>query len=650
MKRWNIKEILLYSNDGRRNELSLDLEKVNIITGESQTGKSAIPEIIDYVLGSSECHIPSFVRRSTSWVGLLWKRDETEFAMFRKVPRAPFKSSSEMHYISGNKVVIPKKADEIPAPTNIEGAIGKFERLLGLGDVKSETFGSFRDSKTISIRSAMPYLIQDDNIIVNKTTLLRGIDDYERRQTIIDALPYYLGVINEETMRKEIELKDLRKKLKRSEKNSSEDLKIVSSGSGRASGLLLQAVQLGLCDEPLIELKEDRIHKLLSDISDWTPYKKTTHEDDKIDKLYELLSQQQDTFISIKKRMNQARKSMLSVNEFEDTVNIQKRRLEVINIFRKPSESHSCPLCQQELSLEVKSVKLINEVVKKVQFELDNVEKERPKLDNYINKLKDQLDLTEDQILETQNQISALIKENENLNTGLDLKDRRNRLVGSVKLYLEAVGKVSKNVASEVDVNSYKLRKRIEELVTEIDVESRKERLENMERRISAIAKEIILELPFEKKYINDPIYVNLRDIKVGVSLPTRIEYMRDVGSDENYLSLHVSVLLALHRHFAELDRPVPGVLLFDQLSRPYFPPDDEPEIVEIGEERDNDRNALLKYFDLLFREVKRGESLQIIVTEHAYFKNHPEYKAAVRKRWSKGVDGLIPLGWLEKD
>jgi hypothetical protein len=650
MKRWNIKQILLYSNDGKRNELTLELEKVNIITGDSQTGKTAIPEIIDYVLGSSECHIPSFVRRSTSWVGLVWQKDNTEFAMFRKVPRAPFKSSIEMHYISGNNVVIPKSADEIPAPTNIEGALGKFERLLGLGDVKSETFGSLRSSKTISIRSAMPYLIQDDNIIVNKTTLLRGTDDYERRQTIIDALPYYLGVINEETMRKEIELKDLRKKLKRSERNSSEDLRIVSSGSNRARGLLLQAVQLGLCEEPLIELKEERMQKLLSEISDWTPHSKSTLEDDKIDSLYDLLSKQQDTFISTKKRMNYAKKSMLFVNEFESTANIQKRRLDVINIFRKTSEPHSCPLCQQELSLEVEPVKLIKEIVKKVQIDLDSVDKERPKLDNYINQLNEQLELSEDQIVETQNQIAALIKENDNLDTVLDLKDRRNRLVGSVNLYLEAVGKVSNDVASEAEVNIYKLRKRIEELVLETDVDSRKERLENLERRISAIAKEIILELPFEKKYINDPIYVNLRDIKVGVSLPTRIELMRDVGSDENYLSLHVSVLLALHRHFAELDRPVPGVLLFDQLSRPYFPPDDEPEIVEIGEERDNDRNALLKYFDLLFREVKRGESLQIIVTEHAYFKNHPEYKSAVKKRWRKGVDGLIPLGWPEKD
>lgn len=188
-------------------------------------------------------------------------------------------------------------------------------------------------------------------------------------------------------------------------------------------------------------------------------------------------------------------------------------------------------------------------------------------------------------------------------------------------------------------------------LVEELNIDARKEALENAERRIADIAKTIISELPFEQRYRDNPLYINLRDFKAGVSLPSRIEYMRDVGSDENYLSLHVSILLALHRHFFERDRPVPGVLLIDQLSRPYFPSDKEPSIVEIAvEEMDRDREALLQYFDLLFKEVERGESLQIIVIEHAYFKNYPEYVNAVKKKWKKGIDGLIPLGWPEID
>ena len=47
---------------------------------------------------------------------------------------------------------------------------------------------------------------------------------------------------------------------------------------------------------------------------------------------------------------------------------------------------------------------------------------------------------------------------------------------------------------------------------------------------------------------------------------------MRDIGSDENYLSLHVAVALGLQRYFKIHARPVPGFVVFDQLSRPFYP------------------------------------------------------------------------------
>lgn len=43
--------------------------KINIITGASRTGKSAIIPIIDYCLGADKCTIPvDTIRRATAWV------------------------------------------------------------------------------------------------------------------------------------------------------------------------------------------------------------------------------------------------------------------------------------------------------------------------------------------------------------------------------------------------------------------------------------------------------------------------------------------------------------------------------------------------------------------------------------------------------
>jgi hypothetical protein len=61
MTRWNILALVLYSHDGRRRDVNLRAGAVNIITGASHSGKSALAEIIDYCMGSSECHLPGLV-------------------------------------------------------------------------------------------------------------------------------------------------------------------------------------------------------------------------------------------------------------------------------------------------------------------------------------------------------------------------------------------------------------------------------------------------------------------------------------------------------------------------------------------------------------------------------------------------------------
>ena len=52
-----IKAIVIFSKNGEKRVVPLR-QGVNIITGESKTGKSALVEIIDYCLCSSRCTIP----------------------------------------------------------------------------------------------------------------------------------------------------------------------------------------------------------------------------------------------------------------------------------------------------------------------------------------------------------------------------------------------------------------------------------------------------------------------------------------------------------------------------------------------------------------------------------------------------------------
>jgi predicted ATPase len=46
-----LSEILLYSHHGELRRLSFALDGLNIITGSSSTGKSALSEIVEYCMG-----------------------------------------------------------------------------------------------------------------------------------------------------------------------------------------------------------------------------------------------------------------------------------------------------------------------------------------------------------------------------------------------------------------------------------------------------------------------------------------------------------------------------------------------------------------------------------------------------------------------
>src|ERR1035437_7717818 len=96
MSRWQIKAIYLFSHDSRRRDIYFDLNSVNIVTGSSGSGKSALCEILDYCVGSSSCHIPGIVRDATSWVAILLSNGKTEAFIARREPPPDQLSTDEV--------------------------------------------------------------------------------------------------------------------------------------------------------------------------------------------------------------------------------------------------------------------------------------------------------------------------------------------------------------------------------------------------------------------------------------------------------------------------------------------------------------------------------------------------------------------------
>src|SRR3954453_3338647 len=91
--------------------ITFESGKINIITGESGSGKSTITWIIDYCLGSDKCSIPvGKIRNVTAWFGLHLRLANTEMIVTRRNP-GDQQATEDMYWDEGVEVNVPPVID-----------------------------------------------------------------------------------------------------------------------------------------------------------------------------------------------------------------------------------------------------------------------------------------------------------------------------------------------------------------------------------------------------------------------------------------------------------------------------------------------------------------------------------------------------------
>src|SRR4051812_11225239 len=117
-------------------------------------------------------------------------------------------------------------------------------------------------------------------------------------------------------------------------------------------------------------------------------------------------------------------------------------------------------------------------------------------------------------------------------------------------------------------------------------------------------------------------------------------------GGGKNWMGYHVVTHLAMQKLFRERRRPVPGLLMLDQPTQVFYPPEKvaDRSVEELGDE---DRRAVDRLFELIFAVTKQlCPDLQVIITDHADLVS-PWFQQAVVARW-RGGEKLVPESWIE--
>ena len=217
-----LKKIVLFSKDGRKREVSLE-KGLNIVTGDSKTGKSALLEIVDYCLFASRSTIPKgkitdftylytiVLELETCFIILArpsWKSESRNHEYFSIETNTTFLNSFELNYFE-NKKTRPFK--EVQRET---------EQLFGLCvfDTRISIDMDKRLAGKVSIRNAVSLIFQHQNLIANKHSFFYRFDDFYKRKDVISQLPIFLGWVDSKYYALNQRLEILNKQLKQNAK------------------------------------------------------------------------------------------------------------------------------------------------------------------------------------------------------------------------------------------------------------------------------------------------------------------------------------------------------------------------------------------------------------------------------------------------
>lgn len=658
-----IRSIFLWPKDIKLTVRSIDLDpdKISVISGWSQTGKSALIPIIDYCLGSNKCTI-GIIREKTEWFGLLIELENTEILLARPEPGLK-EQISEMHMTESVKI------DEIKRPSkncNVMVVKNRLNDLAGLpsldftGEELSSTFAS-----RPSIRDMSAFEFQPQHIVANPYTLFFKADTYEHREKLKTIFPFVLGAIDNRYLALKRELKDLEKVLFTKRKKYENRKLAMNAWLGEIRGLYSQAQEFGLMPKSPISQNEWIPENYLRYLKEVPKYV-TTIEVLNIDKggteraVKELtMLQKEEREISHEITINRLQLSKIeelsnSSSTYEDALNVQNERMESINWFADKIKNEAvCPFCQSTHRTAHEEVTKLIAMAKQISKSSSAVQESKAVFDKECADIRKRIRNLEDQLNTVRTHRKSLEIKSDEMSKKRQLLSEVYRFVGRLEQSLKNL----EFVADESDLveEIKKLEERISEIRTEINpnlVESKiTYALQKISKSISFYAEILEVERP------EDLVKLDIVNLTVKVISPEgRADFLWEIGSGANWMGYHLATLLALHEHFISLkSSAVPEFLVIDQPSQVFFPekwPNDlDPNLKDEGSStaESDDIRRVFKIFKALEASYERTQNrLQIFVVDHA-----PEEVwqgiATVKllESW-RHCNALIPKEWLE--
>lgn len=602
------------------------------------------------VLGRSTFTVPEgVIRDSVAWYAAVFRLDDGSEVMVAKPAPAPHATSqSQCHFEIASQITLPRMVD-LKASSNDDAVSAALSKRIGITpNLHVPPTTSSRDELEADIRHTTYYLFQDQGLVASKDVLFHRQGEEYIPQTIKDTLPYFLGAVNPERVRLEHELRLAHRRLKLAQRDLRESETISVDRLRRGQGLVAEARQVGILSDDVPSNSPEEIRAALARVLHWVPSTTPPLAQEKVTQLRSEVEGHRETFRAVQGQIEAAEAFERDSSGYTTEAGEQRSRLQSIQVFRNLDGPHQCPVCSSELTTEFPSVAALTESLRRLDSDLTFVERERPRLREYIDGLKNEREVVRQGIAETEFALQAAVSEQEAADELRDANARAARVVGRVSLYMETVQSFDENWNLRAALEKAESEVRRLELLLSEDAEEEvlTSALSRMSVSMTQSAKNLQLE------FQDWPYRFDINRLTVIADRPGRAIPMQRMGGGKNWLGCHLISLLSLHRLFVQEQRPVPGFLIMDQPSQVYFLSLQDykalsgttEETVSAG----GDLDAVRRMFDLLFAHCQSlAPKFQIIVLEHANLPDERFQDALVEEPWSGiGDRALIPQNW----
>ncbi|WP_052107377.1 DUF3732 domain-containing protein [Pseudomonas chlororaphis] len=615
-------------------------EGLNVITGKSSTGKSAIMEIFDFCMGSGNDTIPigEITTRTKVFFTVL------QFSTYRLVLARERKSTSAFlktiygeaqEHILGLMV-----GDKFFFDSTHYFPIRDFKKELGrhfavtLADIDEDAtpreYG-VKKSSTPSVRSFASFMLQHQNLVANKHALFYRFDEKEKREQVIDHFKIFMGIVDQEYFWISQEHNELQSQLKKIDLLIPKKKQQKDSFISEISDLLVEYKATSGTD--LVALSAEKIGN--------TPQKALQE----IRMVAVRIDSQVDSF-GVQKRALEEARSLATVERrtLQNKLHAVQSSIGFTEKFKQTADSvvtpdfaevgeTVCPLCDSHSDQTVQEVNRLSAAIDWLNDELRMSAYARESFREEEKKILKEISAVKEKLSGIQEKINTL-----DLQLGdLENKKTLDELALKVKVKLELkMEEYIKNPPSEYEGTRKIITDRLKVLKPLLEAYKVGEKLDELSGYINNEMERIGEKFGFEKAYCPIKLRFDLASFDLWHESPEIGNvYLRSMGSGANWLYSHLTLFLALHSAFAANHEmcKIPPILFLDQPTQVYFP-------ATIDHSRAFDANALAAIVDRktsvdddmasvtnMFNQFHQfclqtakdtGITPQIIVTDHA--------------------------------